>query len=130
MRTLKQIVVEFWLPFAAACAWTAFVLWRRATAMDIVTTVAVFGPTFFLCSWLTGQFFRVRKQTRVEESFTDVSTRLECVLERIETSASQMLDNLTGGDTFCRLEFVQVSNMLVVLNEGRSPPPRSQRRPD
>lgn len=74
MRTLKQILSEFWLPLLAAICWTAYVLWSKP--IDLKAVISGFGPAFFLASWMTGQFFRIRKQEKVQSGLSSVETLL------------------------------------------------------
>lgn len=68
MRVLRQLLREFWVPLLLGATWTAFnVRDRPGDNWNARTVLNVFGPTFFFMSWLVAQWYRVRKQQRVEE---------------------------------------------------------------
>lgn len=99
MKIFKQLLKEFWLPFCAAAAWTAFSVW--SDSFSLVKTISTFGPSFFLVSWVVGQFFRVRKQVGVESSLVNVEARLEKLASSLEVNVEKMVGHMNGGDSFC-----------------------------
>jgi len=98
-KTLSQLVKEFWLPFIAASGWTISAVYKQE--ITVQTVIANFGPSFFLASWMTGQFFRVRKQAGVESSLSLLEGRLSGVLDRLESSTLELTNQITGGTSFC-----------------------------
>ncbi|MGR4972977.1 hypothetical protein ACIPQ1_08975 [Pseudomonas sp. LARHCG127] len=100
-KTMRQLVKEFWIPFLAAAVWTGYAVWEQP--LTVKSVIAAFGPSFFLASWMTGQIFRVRKQAGVESSLTNVESRLENVVTQLEAKSLQMINHVTGGDSFCFL---------------------------
>jgi hypothetical protein len=60
-----------------------------------------FGPAFFLLSWSTGQYFRVRKQSVVESRLSTIVEHLQGVTKTIVESTSELAATLSGGDSFC-----------------------------
>jgi len=108
MKTLKQLLREFWLPFALASAWTTYVLVTGPTPLSFKTVVTAFGPAFFLVSWATGQFIRVKRQSHVESNFLSIQTRLEALLTQIETRTTDLLGHITGGSSFCYVLFFNI----------------------
>lgn len=52
--------------------------------------VSIFAPAFFFLSWMTGQFFRVKKQTGVSTSLTNIETRIEGLLTDITEQSTKM----------------------------------------
>ena len=96
--TVKQLLKEFWIPALIAGGWTAFVTWESPTIEGIVTNL---GPSFFLAAWATGQIFRVRKQIGVEGGLKEVSQRVSVVVERLETTTTELINYATGGASFC-----------------------------
>jgi len=120
MKTFEQILREFWLPFLIALAWTAF----RAdfSRFHVAEAIPTFAASFFLASWASGQFVRVRKQQRIETSFADVISRIESVASRLEDSAVKIVSSVTGGDSYCRFVFnAGLAQNVLVLNEGEHP---------
>ncbi len=115
MKVIRQLLKEFFLPLLIAGGWTLYSL--RTIDATIVSAVTVFGPAFFLISWLVGQFFRVKKQVGVEKSLGDVETRLttlstklgdvekrlEKLTKNLESNVEDLIGNLNGGDSFCYL---------------------------
>ncbi|WP_411382946.1 hypothetical protein ACK3BK_17030 [Pseudomonas sp. L7] len=113
MKVAKQLFREFSLPFSVALAWTVYSSWGKS--FELVSAVSIFGPAFFLASWLVGQIFRVRKQAGVERSLGDVESRLinlttslggvEGRLENISTglekNVQELVGHINGGDSFC-----------------------------
>ena len=80
MRVLRQLLREFWLPLLLGAAWTAFnVLERPGDDWSARTVLNVFGPTFFFMSWLVAQWYRVRKQQRVEEGIDALHTGVRAI---------------------------------------------------
>lgn len=101
MKIVRQLLREFWIPFLISLVWTAYSAWGGG--VDIKKIVSVFGPTFFLVSWLVGQVFRVRKQVSVESSFINVEHRLEKLTDSLERNVRTMVGHINGGDSFCYL---------------------------
>lgn len=115
-KTLHQLLKEFWLPFLAAGCWTFYVVWKDE--ITVQTVIANFGPSFFLASWMTGQFFRVRKQAGVESSLTTLEGRVSNVLERLETQTHELTSYMDGGDSFCAFNiYLQGDNQSYWLAE-------------
>src|SRR4029077_7883416 len=65
-RETKQLTKEFWLPAVIAVLWTSWVL---GTCGKLVEYISHFASAFFLSSWATGQFNRVRRAHEVKDSF-------------------------------------------------------------
>ena len=121
MSTVKQILRGFWLPLVAASAWTSYVLW--SSQISVKTVLTAFGPAFFLASWMTGQFFRVRKQEHVQGGLKSLESRLENLVVQLEVQAKEITGHTTGGDSYC---FVSVGvqgdqSSWSVVNTGKYP---------
>lgn len=121
VRTVKQIFREFWLPFVVAFSWTTYILWGKA--LDTKGVLTAFGPSFFLASWMTGQFFRVRKQEHVQSGLASVETRLQNLIGELETQTREITHYTTGGDSFCYFGASINGNIanLAVVHEGKYP---------
>lgn len=100
-KTITQLVREFSIPFIAATTWTVSALWGQT--LNVQTVGANFGPAFFFASWMTGQFFRVRKQAGVESSLVAVERRIQSVIDRLEIQTQQFIGHLTGGSSYCHV---------------------------
>ena len=73
MTILLQLLREFWLPLLLAIAWTTFnFIDRPFSQLSVREVLNIFGPTFFFVSWLVAQWFRVRKQQRVEDGISEI----------------------------------------------------------
>lgn len=119
---MHQLVKEFWIPFLAASGWTVYAVWDQQ--LTVKSVIAIFGPSFFLASWMTGQIFRVRKQAGVESSLTNVESRLETVVTQLEAKSLQMINHVTGGDSFCFfMPFRSMANNAswLALHSGEYP---------
>jgi len=80
MKILRQLLREFWLPLLLGAAWTAFNFYDRPLSeWNARTVLNVFGPTFFFMSWLVAQWYRVRKQQRVEEGLDTLHAGLRAL---------------------------------------------------
>ena len=68
---------EFWFPATVAVAWTVYYICTAGSVWDVKTLINVFGPSFFLASWATEQFFRVQKEAHIEKNLTSIESRGE-----------------------------------------------------
>jgi hypothetical protein len=82
MDTAKRLLREYWLALLLAIGWTGYNSYSATRPWSIKDGINIFGPTFFLLSWVTGQFFRVRKQALTERNFEEI------------------IETITGGTTF------------------------------
>lgn len=80
MKVFRQLLREFWLPLILGITWTAYNLadkpfdkWTLKAALN------VFGPTFFFVSWLAAQWYRVRKQQRVEDDLAKLREGIQAL---------------------------------------------------
>lgn len=123
MTTLKQLLREFWLPLLVAVGWTSYAVWGNP--LSLKTVITTFGPAFFLASWMTGQFFRVRKQESVQTGFSSLESRLESLVGQLETQAREITHYTTGGDSYCYFGIgVDDSNNIstwTVVHQGKYP---------
>jgi hypothetical protein len=128
MKIFKQLVKEFWIPLLLSIAWVSYNVFGSEASSEWNTQkiVNVFGPTFFLLSWLTGQFFRVKKQTRVEDSFGAMENRFEELLSEIESKTNQMIGHISGGNSFPYFQIGMINDatntgVLMAIHEGEHP---------
>ena len=92
-KTLKQMLREFWLPFVVAIVWTAYVIWTEPA--NLKTIITAFGPAFFLASWMTGQFFRVRKQAILSKYFRRAEHAFPLLVLEPEVGRISRIDDYT-----------------------------------
>jgi hypothetical protein len=121
MPVLKQLLAEFWLPFIVALAWTCFNVWPIDTDhLSLRATVNIFGPTFFFASWLMAQWYRVRKQQKVEGNLSTIEASVKQTLSDLDTKTSDLVDYITGGQSACCLQPMRDGS--VALNHlGKHP---------
>lgn len=79
MKILQQLLKEFWLPLVLGVAWTTFNVIDRPDRWSVREILNVFGPTFFFMSWLVAQWYRVRKQQRVEDGLVEIQAGLRAI---------------------------------------------------
>lgn len=128
MKIFKQIVNEFWVPLLLSIAWVLYNIYgsESSKVWNIQKVVNTFGPTFFLLSWLTGQFFRVKKQTKVEDSFVTMESRFKELLNEVEKRTNQMIGHISGGNSFPYFQIGMLDNnsntgVLMAIHEGEHP---------
>lgn len=91
MKIAKQLLKEFWLPLSATILWTIANLANVTPGAGKFTgAVNIAAPTFFFVSWMTAQYFRVRKQEHVADSLSLIEVRVLEVTERLETQTSKL----------------------------------------
>lgn len=121
IRIARQVAREFWLPFLVAAGWTIYVLWAKT--VDVKNVLSAFGPAFFLASWMTGQFFRIKKQEHVHSGLASVESRLHSLVEQLEDQAKEITYYTTGGDSFCYFGVGINGNIATwtVVHQGKYP---------
>lgn len=92
MNTVRQLLKEFWLPFAIALFWTINNVWvSREAGWSITKFVNVAAPTFFFVSWLTAQYFRVKKQEHVSTTLTFIEARVSDAIARLDMQTTNLV---------------------------------------
>lgn len=91
MSIRKQLFKEFWFPSLVAIIWSAINYFSAdSQGWSFTKVMNIAAPTFFFVSWLTAQYFRVRKQEHVSTSLSHIEGRVDSVLGRIEKQASEI----------------------------------------
>ena len=124
MNIAIRLLKEFWLPALFAIAWTTYNVRTSSTLWDLKTILNIFGPTFFLVSWATGQFFRVKKQAQIEKNLTSIEGRVETLVSKIEKHTQDFFGYTTGADSFAYfLPMLTGQNQLELglINESTYP---------
>ena len=128
MKTLKKLAKEFYIPLTLSISWVIYNIYGDTTnsQWSIQKITNVFGPTFFILSWLTGQFFRVKKQSQVESSFESMEKRFEELLNRVEESANEMIGHISGGSNFPCIYYTSYdmttdTGGLALMTNGKYP---------
>lgn len=115
-KTWKQLIKEFWIPGFVAGGWTTYVVWGGTFTLK--TFMGAFGPAFFLASWLTGQIFRIKKQAGVENHLQLLEERLVGLVNKIETETQELLNHITGGDSFCYMTVMADDATWIAIHKG------------
>jgi len=90
-NVLKQIIKEFWIPLTAAIVWTIWNAVKTGGKINNITdAINIAVPSFFFVSWLTSQYFRVRKQESVSSTLQNIESRVESVLGDISRQTESM----------------------------------------
>ena len=124
MNTFKQLVREFWIPFLLAVAWTAFNIYATPQDRNLAGAIKIFGASFFLISWATGQFVRVSRQARTEKGLASVESRLIGLTSNLEDVSKHLISTFTGGESFAYLAMTNMgANVFspVVIQSGNYP---------
>jgi hypothetical protein len=88
MTTFRQLLKEFWFPALAAIAWSiANFNTSKDQAWSWTSFINIAAPTFFFVSWLTSQYFRVKKQEHVASTLDKIETRVQSVMTEVEQQA-------------------------------------------
>ncbi len=91
MKIVKQLLKEFWIPLTLAVLWTCLNFFTQTDKEKKWTDfINIAMPTFFIVSWMTGQYFRVRKQEQVSTSLSKIEGRVESVLTDISKQTKEM----------------------------------------
>lgn len=120
---LAQLGKEFWLPALVSAFWTAAGQ-LEAGGLTFSSAVTRASASFFFVSWLTGQMFRVAKQTRTEKSFTSIQLGMESILSDIKTETKRLEEMVTGGESFAYLIFAGIESgrpMILASHQGEAP---------
>lgn len=99
MNISIRLLKEFWLPAVFAIAWTFYNVHSSDAMKDFKSVLNIFGPTFFLVSWATGQFFRVQKQAQVERNLTSIEQRVNTLISKLEKHSQDFFGYTTGADS-------------------------------
>ena len=99
----KRLFFEFWPALVIAVVWAIYRAWPFQSDW-VGTWIANFSGAFFFASWITGQFFRVERQSTTERTLNtlgDQLTRLGgtvgMLTERVNANPQfEQLSGLTG----------------------------------
>jgi len=124
MTVLKQLLKEFWLPLLAAIVWTSYNIWE-VPQWSIRTVLNVWVPTFFFVSWLASQWYRVRKQQKVETGLSNIEERIKQTLAELDAKTADLAAYITGGESVCWLIGIPVVSDIIteiaVQHVGKHP---------
>lgn len=107
-KTFEQIFREFSIPFVCAISWAAyehsFVL--TDTEKGVSALIKAFGAAFFFVSWLLAQWFRIRKQQKIDGDLSTIERRVEETLTAVQAKTDDLVSHITGGDSVCYLDLL------------------------
>lgn len=125
MEMTKQLFREFWIPLFSALLWSIYNIngWANFT---IASFIAKFSAAFFFTSWLCSQYFRVRKQTKVDNSLQTIQNTAEAVIKNLEKKTEDLIGYATGGESFCYLVLGSLNHdtgrgAITVIHQGKHP---------
>jgi hypothetical protein len=123
MIIVKQFFKEFWLPLILGVIWALYsTLGSHGEGWSTVRFINTLFGTLFLISWFTGQYFRIRKQTQVENNFQSIEKRINLLLQNLEEKTENLVGHLTGGESFCYLMLSMGksnSGKVVIIHQGK-----------
>ena len=124
MKIALQILKEFWLPFLAAVGWTVFsLLDQTADKGTLRAAVTSFGPSFFLASWLVAQWYRVRKQQKVEAGLGGIEARVQQMLVDLDEKTKDIVGQISGGGSACYFNSISSNSVVnaLLIHHGKYP---------
>lgn len=126
MKIAFQLLKEFWAPILIGIGWTAYNLAEQPISQwSFRSFVNIFGPTFFFVSWLVSQWYRVRKQQKVEDGLVGIESHVKKMLFELEEKTNDLVGHITGGDSVCYLIGSPVSpdqlGNLALVHHGKHP---------
>src|ERR1700730_17503422 len=76
MRTLKQLLRDFWIPFIIAALWALYKYIWPAPSDWLSVLITNFAASFFLASWAYGHIIRIKRQHSTEDSLEEIEKQL------------------------------------------------------
>lgn len=101
-NTFKQIGREFWFPLVCAASWALYEYCN--STMDTSSVIKSFGGAFFFISWLLAQWFRIRKQQKVDGDLSTIERRVSETLNAVQMKTDDLICHITGGESICYLD--------------------------
>jgi hypothetical protein len=99
----KQFIYEMSVPGVLGMIWTVVDFQSTGSwTKTIANCIASFGKAFFLTSWLLSQILRIAKQKNTESSFSDLKVRANTMLDNLNETATELMNQMTGGDSYPR----------------------------
>ena len=104
MKTLKQLTIEYWIPFVVACIWTSINIYKKewnALSFVNVDFVNIFGASFILLSWFSEQYFRITGEAKVDNNLEKIEKRANDIFDNLGLKTALIFSQITGGNSFC-----------------------------
>jgi hypothetical protein len=109
LKIAGRFVAEFSVPFAIAALWTGWE-WNKSTEnYDVLSKGAIH---FFAAGWGFSQWNRIKKQKKSEDGLGNVQQNIESLISKLNTSTTDLLGNVTGGDSFCELRPILLNPLI------------------
>ncbi|MGX9699507.1 hypothetical protein ACWYXK_21260 [Janthinobacterium lividum] len=107
-NTFKQIGREFWFPFVCAVSWAVYEYYQSSTDTEkgVAASVKAFGAAFFFVSWLLAQWFRIRKQQKIDGDLSTIERRVGETLTAVQAKTDDLVCHITGGESVCFLDTI------------------------
>ena len=115
-QVLKQLAREFGIPAVLSCIWVTL-SWIKADNLSLISAVNTFCTSFFLISWMSGQYFRVSKQTKTEGNLKRIESNIQSLLGELENKTEALRKLITGAGSYCRLSAVHVRQIGTSIPE-------------
>jgi hypothetical protein len=90
---IRRIISEFWLALVLALVWAILRDWPfRAEWSWVGAFIANFGPAFFLVSYFTGQYVRIKRQHTTEQTFATFTNQLGGLTSAVSELTTKVTD--------------------------------------
>lgn len=99
-----QLLKEFFFPVSIALAWTVYNHFDNTKpSLSVQDKVNLFGVTLLSISFFFSQWFRVKKQLKVDAGLGSIEASVQRSLTEIENRTVDIISHITGGDSGCYL---------------------------
>lgn len=115
-KIFKQLAREFGIPAILSCVWVT-ISWMKANNLSLISAVNTFCTSFFLISWMSGQYFRVSKQTKTEGNLKRIESNIQSLLSELEKKTEALRELMIGTGSYCRLSAVHVGRIGTSIPE-------------
>jgi hypothetical protein len=93
MAVLRRFILEFWLAFVLGLVWAILRAWPvRAEWSWAGAFVANLGAAFFLVSYFTGQYVRIKRQHTNEQTLATLREQLGGVKSTLDELTTKVTD--------------------------------------
>ncbi|QJR01061.1 hypothetical protein HH800_01915 [Sphingobium yanoikuyae] len=124
---LKRLSREFSIPLFSAVAWVLWVTYTDPSERNITKIIESFGKALFFVFFLTGNFNRVAKQRKTENSFSLLEGKMIALTMDVESATRRLMFVATGGNSFAYFELLTVGGSaapsfpILVIHRGEFP---------
>lgn len=128
--TVTTFLMETRWPILLAALWALLGLWvsgiSKSMGQIARELISNFSGAFVLTGWVGMNLNRVSYQTGTKNKFSDLAARMDAVVERLESTSQETINNLTGGDSFAYVAPINFDSglgtaRLAVIHQGRYP---------